>query len=217
MLSAMETSTSAEHEYFTWRPRRFTPKTVKHHTLPRVFDVIGFILSIGLVLMGYVYGKNASERIVSSPQVLQISVTPTPSSQLMIPQPEQSSDCPSGLVLSSLNSFQFCLPNTFTQESNSNTSVRFRSADEEFVVNNGALEQFPIHICNLEKKVMAGGNFATRTIFREETATGCGEIVGFATTIYETSEGNIQLHLWRGSGTYKSEEGYEKIEQSVRF
>lgn len=217
----MENETGPAHDYFLWRQGRIFAETARKHLVTAVFDVIGFTLSIGLVLMGYTYGKDASQRILTSASSgapkIKISIYPTRPVVPTWTSTDTTLDCPMGLEPIASNLLELCLPPTFIKDSNSNTSEHFRMGEEEFVINAGALEQFSIHLCHLEKEVLVAGNIATRTIFREEIATGCGEMIGFATTVYDGPNGDVQLHLWKNAGIYTSEDAYEKIEQSMRF
>lgn len=215
----MENETGPQHNYFLSHRGHFFTQSSRQRLVTIVFDIIGFTLSVGLVLMGYTYGKEASDRILANSSKATNEISPpiqslTPTS---LPQKTVQEECVNGFQRVSAHTLELCLPDSFVKEGNSNTSARFKSGDEEFVINTGTIEQFPIHMCHLEKNVIVGTDYATRTIFREEMESGCGEIVGFATTMYGTSKGDIQLHLWKESGTYLDEETYGKIESSIKL
>jgi hypothetical protein len=217
----MENLSGPQHDYFLWRQGRIFVETARENFATWIFNIIGFTLSVGLVLMGYTYGKAASERILaaSSSNSPKVSVTVYPTRPIVPTRPQEkpNADCPDGNQFISFNSLSLCLPNTFVKQSNSATSERYSRTGEEFVVSVDSPEQFPIHMCHFEQDITVDSNIATRTIFRQETETGCGEMVGFATTIYDTSVGTVQIHLWKEAGMYSEQETYEKIERSIKI
>lgn len=214
----MENESSPRYTYFAWRNGHLFIQHTKKHLVTFLFDIIGFTISIGLVLMGYTYGKSASNRVAVT--TTSKAFQETSSFRPPFPDREQqkkSSDCPEGFQRISFQELQLCLPGTFSLESNSADSQRFRSSDEEFVINFGIPEQFPIELCHLEKEIVVAGRPATRTIFRQETGAGCGDIIGFATNTHDASGADVQLHLWKETSTYDQEQIYEAIERSVQF
>jgi hypothetical protein len=166
--------------------------------------------------MGYTYGKSAADRMLSSSQIDEQYVISIPTLPPVYPTPV-SKVCPDGLQPYSTNEFKICLPDKFSREGGFHGEQRYVAGDEEFVIRLDGGEQFPIHMCNFQEEAVVAGSPATRTIFRQDTGGGCGEIIGFATDLHDAYGHNAQIHLSRNAGTYPDETLYKSIERSLQL
>lgn len=188
---------------------------VKRKLITLAFDTLGFGLSMVLVFMGYSYGKEASDRLLIASQAKDFDKVPIkigfPSST---PEATPSSLCPSDFQQFITSSFTICLPSRFSQQNTIENEYHYVSSNEEFTVRVGKSEPIPLDLCNVEKEVSVQTYSATQTVFKNETAGGCGEIYGFTTRIH-ASNGEVQLYLINKGGVYDDAHIFEVIEQSL--
>ncbi len=111
-----------------------------------------------------------------------------------------------------------CLPREFSlTASGAASGEHYTYTDQQFIVYKNTSFKFPIHICTFEQDVDVDGNQAVRSIFREETGGGCGEIIGFATRVTVEGGSTYLIRLFRTEGAYETEEYYQVVEQSFVF
>lgn len=92
--------------------------------------------------------------------------------------------CTDGLVPFQYEGVRFCRPsNVRMDKSEFPGRYVFTSDKERFLVEPSSSQTWPIHLCNLNQDIEVAGQKAVRTIFREDTGSGCGNIIGFGTKI----------------------------------
>ena len=124
--------------------------------------------------------------------------------------------CPAGHLLFTSQTFTVCYPERLSPMGGiAGEQYVFSSDDERLVIEPAFTSSWPIHVCNFERAVTIGDYQATRTIFRNELSGGCGDIVGFGTTIDTGAASPWYIGLYRENGSYGHEDEFAGIEQTL--
>lgn len=211
---------------FQWRNGQFVSNSRAPKIIAKFIDIVGFVISLGLVFLGYSYGKSVlNHRTAYTPQdysqtKFDFSLsTPTPSfAQASLVDTPIPGQCPDTYKIVTTAAYSTCIPDEFSESVNVADKQGFTNNDgtEELVIYHSS-PLFPLHVCNFEQQTTWENFNATRILFHEQTGAGCGALTGFALRVVTDRDGTYTIHLVKHRGVFENEQEFNDITQSFKL